>query len=414
MFLHPLNRSRADALSVDRCKRGTSPVARRIDSLDVARGAAMLFVCLSHFTGNYLATPVSGGASSTLSRSVWVATTVSMIASPTFVAVSALVVGYLYRVHPAGMPELRRKLIDRGLFLLLIGHIIQVPVYAPSGKMGDGVHLLFITDVIGLAIIIGPTLMMRTAPITRLLGGAALITSNWLATAFWVPGTEVGRLVARYALGVLDATGDFVGFPPVPWFAVYLLMTVVGERLGEHARAGEFDRSESVLSRIGAASMAMGAAFAIARRVLGAVAPGFVVGHGGLSLWSVSHKFPPGPVYLLFFGGAGLMLIARAFALSRASSFGYLTRPIAALGRASFFVFVLQGYVYYLVLPPLHLPFPHLWPGYYVVTVLLLVGAANIWDHFDGNRYLSVGLWHAVPFARTVRARFVRRQPATS
>jgi len=95
-------------------------VARRIDSLDVARGAAMLFVCLSHFSGNYLATSISGAASSTLTRSAWAAETVSMIASPTFVAVSALVVGYLYRVHPAGMPALRRKLIDRGLFLLLV------------------------------------------------------------------------------------------------------------------------------------------------------------------------------------------------------------------------------------------------------------------------------------------------------
>ena len=389
-------------------------MARRIDSLDVARGAAMLFVCLSHFSGNYLATSANGGASSALSRSAWVATTVSMIASPTFVAVSALVVGYLYRAHPAGMPELRLKLIDRGLFLLLVGHIIQAPVYGESGAMSDGVRLLFITDVIGLAIIIGPTLMMRTEAVSRLLGGAALIASSWLATAFWVPGTGVGRLVAKYALGIVDSTGGFVGFAPVPWLGVYLLMTVVGERLGAHARKGDFDAGETMLTGIGAASLATGAAFAIARILLRVVAPRFVAEHGGLSLWSVTDKYPPGPVYLLFFGGAGLILISRAFALSRVASFGYLTRPLAALGRASFFVFVLQGYLYYIVVPPLHLPHPHLWPGYYAVTMLLLVGAAAIWDHFDGNRYLSVGLWHAMPFARTVRARFLRREPATS
>lgn len=389
-------------------------MARRLDSLDVARGTAMLFVCLSHFSGNYLATSVNEAASSALTRSVWVAETVSMVASPTFVAVSALVVGYLYRAYPAGMPALRRKLIDRGLFLLLIGHIIQTPAYTQSGKLSVGVRVLFITDVIALAIIIGPALMMRTAAATRLLGGAALIAGSSLATAFWVPGTDVGHLVARYAFGVVDSTGGFVGFPPVPWLGVYLLMTVVGERLGEHARAREFNESESVLTRIGAALMATGAVFAIARSVLRVVAPAFVAGHDGLSLWSVSHKFPPGPVYLAFFGGAGLMLISRAFAISRVSSFAYLTRPIATLGRASFFVFVLQGYLYYLVLPPLRLPYPHLWPGYYVVTILLLVGAASIWDHVDGNRYLSVGLWHAMPFARSVRARFSRRQPATS
>jgi len=373
----------------------------------------MLFVCLSHFSGNYLTKSLDAGVSSTLRRSAWVATTVSMIASPTFVAVSALVVGYLYRMHPAGIRALRRKLIDRGLFLLLAGHIIQAPVYAESGKMSDGLRLVFITDVIALAIIIGPTLMMRTAPITRLLGGAALVAGNWLVAAYWVPVTEVGRLVARYAVGVV-ITGDFVGFPPVPWLGVYLLMTVVGEQVGEHAREGDFDKGESLLRRIGFASMTTGAAIATARIALRMIDPGFVAGHGDLSLWSVSHKFPPGPVYLLFFGGAGLMLISGAFAVSRDSSLGYLTRPLAALGRASFFVFVLQGYLYYLVLPPLHLPYPHFWPCYYAITILLLVAAAHVWDYFDGNRYLSVGLWQAMPLARAARAKIVRRLPVTS
>ena len=388
-------------------------MARRIDSLDVARGAAMLFVCLSHFSANYLATAVASGASSALRRSAWAAGLVSMIASPTFVTVSALVVGYLYHLHPAGMPALRRKLIDRGLFLLLVGHVIQAPVYG-AGKMSDGLRFLFITDVIALAIIIGPTVMMRTGAATRLLAGAALMTSSWLATAFWVPQTEIGHLVARYALGQLDSAGDFVGFPPVPWLGVYLLMTVLGERLGQHARAGELDRRETALTRIGAAAMLAGATFATARFVLRAVAPGFVAAHGGISLWSVAHKWPPGPAYLLFFGGAGLMFISRAFALSRFSSIAYLTRPLASLGRASFFVFVLQGYLYTLVLPALHLPHPEFWPGYYVVTILLLVGAAVIWDHFDGNKYLTVGLWQAMPLARTVRARILRRLPVTS
>lgn len=114
------------------------------------------------------------------------------------------------------MPGLRRKLIDRGLFLLLIGHVIQVPAYAPPGKMSDGLRILLITDVIAIAIIVGPTLMIRTRPATRLLGGASLLVCTWLATVFWAPTTDAGRLVTRYALGLVDK-GDFAGFPPVPW-----------------------------------------------------------------------------------------------------------------------------------------------------------------------------------------------------
>jgi hypothetical protein len=45
------------------------------------------------------------------------------------------------------------------------------------------------------------------------------------------------------------------------------------------------------------------------------------------------------------------------------------------------------------------------WPLYYAFTVLFFVGAAAIWNAFDGNRFLTVGLWRAVPAVRVVRTR---------
>lgn len=367
----------------------------------------MLFVCLSHFAANFLAPWSEPGSSPDLSRSSWLATTISMIASPTFVAVSGLVIGFLGRVCPAGMPELRRKLIDRGLFLLIIGHFIQVPAYGEPGKMSEGLRVSFITDVIAVAIIVGPTLVARTSGTTRLAVGALILILNWLAAAFWTPVTVVGLLVARYGLGMADSAGSFTGFPVLPWLAIYLLMTTVGERLGEYARASQFKRAELLLLCIGGICVTIGSAFTIARHGMRVLAPEFMLAHGDLAFLAASRKWPPGPGYLLFFGGAGLMLVSRAFVVSRSRSYRYVTEPLSAFGRASFFVFVLQGYLYYLALPAIRLPFPQLWPAYYALTILLLLGAANFWNRIDGNRFLTVGLWQVAPLVRSLRAKLL-------
>src|SRR5438045_8054482 len=107
-----------------------SSVAVRVDSLDVARGTAMLFVCLSHFASTYLAPWDNPSLSPIVQWSGAMAVTISMIASPTFVIVSGIVVGYLYRCNPSGMPSLRRKLIDRCLFPLPLRQwLLSVPAY---------------------------------------------------------------------------------------------------------------------------------------------------------------------------------------------------------------------------------------------------------------------------------------------
>ena len=128
--------------------------------------------------------------------------------------------------------------------------------------------------------------------------------------------------------------------------------------------------------------------------------------HGALfGFLAASRKFPPGPIYLLLFGGAGMLLVAKAFSTSRDGRWAPLTRPVAAIGRASFFVFILQSFVYYIVLPALSLPYPPLWPLYYVASLLVFLAAAAIWNSLDGNRFLTVGLWRTVPMVRAMRSR---------
>jgi hypothetical protein len=65
----------------------------------------MLFVCLSHFTGDYLLKTGPTQLADCLG-------TARMIASPTFVIVSGMVVGFLAKTNPNGFGQLRLKLVD--------------------------------------------------------------------------------------------------------------------------------------------------------------------------------------------------------------------------------------------------------------------------------------------------------------
>src|SRR5438105_842062 len=318
----------------------------------------MLFVCLSHFAANYLALPTSASISPAVRASGQIATIVAMTASPSFVTVSGIVIGYLGRLAPTAMPELRRKLIDRGLFLLLIGHVIQVPAYAQSDSWSQTMRVSFITDVIAVAIIVGPTLLMRTSSRARLHAGVMVMMVSWVAAAVRSPTGIFSGEAWRYLFG-RTSTSTFTGFPLIPWLGVYLLATVLGERLAKHARTPDAGRDESLLLRLGAGAMAFGLTITIVRHALRAYAPPtLVTAHNEImNFLAVNQEFPPGPVYLLLFGGAGLILIAKSFSCARSEAWRFIVRPVSAIGRASFFVFLLQGYVYYLVLPAIDLPF---------------------------------------------------------
>ena len=365
----------------------------------------MLFVCLSHFTGAFLAPWENASLSPVLRWWGRVAVTISMIASPSFVAVSGIVIGYLYRCNPAGMPALRRKLIDRGLFLLLIGHtLLALPAYS---QQREAHALLFemITDAIAVAIIIGPSLVLWLSARGRIVVGAAILVLSWCVTYLWVPLGTIALIIERYAFGIVDER-TLSGFPFVPWLGIYVLATVLGERVGGYVEASRPRRGDRVLYRVGAIAVGIGAAFSIARHALRALSPELLNAHGTLAgFLAPGRKFPPGPVYLLLFGGAGMILIAKAFSFGRDETRAYLTRPLSTIGRASFFVFILQSYVYYAALPALDLPYPQLWPVYFVATILLFLAAAALWNSLDGNRYLTVGLWRTAPIVRAMRAR---------
>src|SRR6185436_18701477 len=120
----------------------------RVQALDATRGIAMLFVCISHFSASYFGRlRESGIPTSALEH-------VALIASPTFVTLSGLLLGFLARTRPRDSVALRAKLVDRGLFMLTAGHLLIVVAHIPiAGGLGPALEWGFITDVIAIGLL---------------------------------------------------------------------------------------------------------------------------------------------------------------------------------------------------------------------------------------------------------------------
>jgi hypothetical protein len=50
------------------------------------------------------------------------------------------------------------------------------------------------------------------------------------------------------------------------------------------------------------------------------------------------------------------------------------------------FTYVLHYYIYFGLLPALHIPYSIFWPLIFIASLLLMSGAASLWDAADLNR----------------------------
>ena len=135
---------------------------------------------------------------------------------------------------------------------------------------------------------------MRTSSRARLHAGVLVMMVSWVAAAVRSPTGVFAGEAWRYLFGRTSAP-TFTGFPLIPWLGVYLLATVLGERLAKHARTPDAGRDESLLLRLGAGAMAFGLTITIVRHALRAYAPTLVT-------------------------GAGLILIAKSFSFARSEA----------------------------------------------------------------------------------------------
>ena len=339
----------------------------------------MFFVLLSHFAWVYFRLPEQHAWRTALIR-------VGMVATPTFVILSGVLVGVLYQRCRASFEHVQARLIDRGLFLLLVGHVLIGVALQPVVKVSALSHS---TDALGVAMVLGALLVPALSGRSRLVVSCAAYAGSWLAVYSWMPRSAGAEAVKEFMFGSLTPIAFPAGsFPLVPWSAVYLAGSVLGERVASLHQRGAVRQVAHELAALGVGGVAAMAAVKLAALQLG-VSP--LAGDVTSALLRVGQKSPPGPLYLLFYGGVGMLLVTGCLV---AETRGWCRRGLrwaGMCGEASLFIFIAQFYLLWLVVYKLGPGGPGLGIVYFALSVTALVIAARGWQLRQYNRVFTVG-----------------------
>jgi Heparan-alpha-glucosaminide N-acetyltransferase, catalytic len=366
-------------------QRGAWAPHSRIVGIDAARGSAMILVCLSHIKQHFV------DSAPALTFAI---TAVTRIATPTFLLLSGFVIGYL--LHSTSNPRIGLTLVDRGLFLMLIAHLLGLSELLQIG-VGPWLLDVGIVDVVGLALCVA--VLVRNASATALLlYGASLAFLSWPIAMIWSPAPGLPQVLGTMLFGISGAPTPRGEVAIVPYLGLFL----VGMGLSARSHAALVSRD----------------AAALARRFLRVGLTAVTIVIVGILLWRTFRdvlvlepdlqqlvrqtiyprsKWPPSPAYLLFYGGAGLLMACMLLEMERR----HIGRPIVAatalLGRASLMCFVVQDWL--LLLLPVLLGFDQLdslvfWFAYLAAVLGVLFFLSWRWDKVRGNRFLSIGLRH--------------------
>jgi hypothetical protein len=269
--------------------------------------------------------------------------------------------------------------------------LLIIPAYRFMEKSWpDTIRVVFVTDTLGLCVLVGAFLITRVDALGRLLLGTMLLLSSWTLTVIWEPAIpSLAWRLKDFLVGDLRDRWLDYNFPPLPWLGLYLIASAAGAAF---ARAHDSRQEKSYTSRIALLGLGLlGAAFMVRAVCRGLVAHGagsaFVLDH----LAAMTHKLPPSPTYMLFHSGLALLMFAALLLFGRVAAGRAFTRWVALFGRYSMAAFLFQFYFYYLGVTVLPRPPVALAPLYFVATLVLLRLLTSAWARLGGNRLITVG-----------------------
>lgn len=364
----------------------------RLHELDAARGLAMLMVCTSHFLAVYTyaspETPAHG----------WLLEVLILIckcASPTFILVSGVMLGFQADTRGAAFTAFRLRLLDRALFLVSIGHLLVwlslVTKFGPAGALTQG----YITDTVAFCVMAGVYLVPGTRPRYRLLAGIFLYLGSWIVWQIWNPEDPLFQAVKSLLFGgsPYGIEMDF-SFPLLPWFGIYLAGSAVGGWLQRVGPAGMWRVSRRLL-------LFAGAMFAAVFVIKAGLILRTTMGGEPLDLvWyryvNPSQKHPPGPFYMLLFAGTALLLLGFLFSQPQRSWVKSCRRWLEPIGKNALPIFIFQFFVYWTLFYLLVVSVPTLSLGSALGLLLLsLVGiviVAGLCQRYKVARFLTMGV----------------------
>jgi uncharacterized membrane protein len=351
--------------------------SNRIDAIDVARGTAMLGVFVSHFAFGYFNRGV------TASYVPWLYY-VGMIASPMFMIISGVVLGFLFKTQGSNFGKIRMKLMVRGLFLLGVGRILIVMAHiSTAGSLVGALQWGFITDVIGMNLILGPMLIGSIKPRGRIVFSTGLYVLSIVIVLVWHPASFSLQALKEMVFGEEYGRRVFAEFFPfIPWFSLYFTSSCIGERIGKYHLQNDSTRMPSFVLKVAMVSLCSVLVLKVSFYLLSIrhVLPDTVSSLGVLV--SLFHKRPPFPGYFLFFGGVGLFLLSAFLKFDGSNRFvREFSQVMIMVGRTSLFVFIVQYYVYFTIFSELRLPYSPFWPVYFFLSVGFILLLSNLWYH---------------------------------
>jgi uncharacterized membrane protein len=311
----------------------------RILSVDSMRGLAMILVILQH--AYHLIDPAAVQAQ--LDLAIY---TLTRSASVAFMAVSGMMIAY-FMASRADWKTVQRRFARRAVFLLLFAHAAIILIryyYVPEDRFNEFVRALYyqyqITDTIALSLLIAPLLLRYVKPSGRLLLIVALLAVTPAVAAFPLPESN-GLAIFRIALfgEIIDEHPINVGWPLIPWLAIFLCGSAMGEGLAA-ARSGSISIPQLIrrMRRIAMTLAAIGIALSIAYKLV-KIAYGDVWDPRIFLAVYPSRTTALLPVYLAF------LLWIFSWLLSRIDVRQHYDRAAwfaSVLGRTSLFTYVIQ------------------------------------------------------------------------
>jgi uncharacterized membrane protein len=364
----------------------------RLLPVDGVRGIAMFFIGVSHISF-YLIN--DSGVLATHARAI------GFVATPNFLLMSGLACGYQLAHAPTTVTALRS--VDRGLFAVLVGHLLVTASIVYMVPPGTAFEHIVITDSIGALLCMAP--LLKHASAQRLLWvGAAVFALSSLFALSWHPATGAQILLGALLLSVNDGGMPDIGWtsPTLPYMGIFLVGAGLGKLIYDCRREG---RAEALSVRLAVAgSVAIVAALAV--NVGRHFVKPLLMSHFAPKNWAdvvlttinIRHDAPPTLTYGLFYGGIGIALVGFLGMLPRREPDTFLVRMVrlaAVIGRASFVSYVAQQWLIDFI--PIWVGFdswltPATCPIYLVLTTLIMFWVARVWGNWKANRYMTLGL----------------------
>ncbi len=314
------------------------PQMQRIRSIDIVRGSAMMLVLAAHALKLGDPNKIGFLASGYFGM-------ITQSASVAFMLASGMITTYLLRSNP-NWKSMRRRFFRRGLFLLLVIHpVIVLATYLYFARSNNFVYEILhgyeITDTIGICLILAPTIIHGLSQTKRVVLVLAMLVVALIGRLSLHPNSALLGTVEAF-LFELDGTQQTwlqVGWPLVPWLAIFLCGSVVGEMYYK-MREGllSYQVASQRLFRIAITLGFSGVMFFAAFELLKSTNPFSWSDHTFILLYPARTTFML-PLYIgLIFGLVSLLISS----VEGNRTYNRVYWMLSIFGRTSLFAFVTQ------------------------------------------------------------------------